>query len=514
MWAGTFVGDGSLMRNISDLRRALALRGQPGCIETVPKRGYLFRADVQEIEHTQQPGRRTIAVLPLRVIGGDDDRLAALADATTEALITKLSSVRECMVHAPRGAIATHSDARAVAIGREFGVECVLDGSIRHHANKIRASVRLLPTAGGPALWAETLEEDCDDPFACEDAISDELAGALALILTSTERKLVARRYTESAAAYQMYLKGRLEWARRSGEGLRRAVEHFRRAINIDPEYALAHSAVASSYALLPMIAPVASATFMPRAKAAAVHALEIDDTLLEARSVLAFVKWHYDWNWRGAEREFRRMLKFAPSDAVACVWYALLLAERGDVHTAIAQARRAQSLDPRSCSIRANVSTVLHFCGRYDEAIDEATHAIETDAGSLRAHLIRGLALEQQNRVTEAVTACETAVAVSHATNPTALGALGHAYARNGSHAAAERVLKQLDDLEPEVTNVAKAVVRLALGDNRHAVRLLLRACDSREFYLVMLAVDRRLDPVRQASEFRVICERVGLGA
>src|SRR5206468_367182 len=148
-------------------------------------------------------------------------------------------------------------------------------------------------------------------------------------------------------------------------------------AIDLDPEYALAYSALASSYALLPMIAPVASASFMPRAKAAAVHALEIDDVLVEARSVLAFVKWHYDWDWRGAERELRRILKFEPEDAVSHVWYALLLAERGESTKAVAQARRAQALDPGSGSIRANVATVLHFCGRLGEAVEEARNAL-----------------------------------------------------------------------------------------------------------------------------------------
>jgi tetratricopeptide (TPR) repeat protein len=298
----------------------------------------------------------------------------------------------------------------------------------------------------------------------------------------------------------------------RSQDGLHRAIDWFRRAIELDSEYAPAYSALANCYGLMPMIAPVASATFMPRAKAAALHALEIDDTLLEARSVLAFVNWHYDWNWKGAERELKRMLKGAPDDAVPRVWYALLLAERGDVGDAIAEARRAQALDPASGGVRANVATVLHFCGRHEEAIDEASNAIAVDAGSLRAHLIRGLALEQRNCGGEASAALETAVAVSRGLNPAALGALGHVCARVGNNGGVDKALRMLDKLPGEVTAFAKALVQIALGNNREALRLLQRAVESREFYLVMLGVDRRLDPIRQRPDFRALVERVGL--
>lgn len=189
-----------------------------------------------------------------------------------------------------------------------------------------------------------------------------------------------------------------------------------------------------------------------------------------------------------------------------------MLLAERREFTKAVAEARRAQCLDPGSGSIRANIAAVLHFCGRYDEAIEEATNAIAADPGSLRAHFILGLALEQQECMVEAVAAFETAVALSRGTNPAALGALGHSYARRGKNDAVERVLRRLDELAPEVTCLAKALVRLALGDSGEALRLLRRACDSREFYLVLLAVDRRLDPLRHVAGFRALLQRVGL--
>jgi tetratricopeptide (TPR) repeat protein len=179
-----------------------------------------------------------------------------------------------------------------------------------------------------------------------------------------------------------------------------------------------------------------------------------------------------------------------------------------------VAEARRAQSLDPASGAIRANVATVLQFCGRHGEAIEEAGRAIAADPGSLRAHFILGLALEQAERLPEALAAFETAVALSHGSNPAALGAWGYASARAGNLRAAERALRTLEGLAPEVTSLAKALVKTALGSHGEALRWLRRACDSREFYLVMLGVDRRLDPLRRREGFRALLERVGLTA
>ena len=509
VWAGTFVGDGSLMRNISALRKVFAEHGGPNYIDTIPRRGYRFNANVR-VESAEKSRRRSVALLPLRLLAGEV-RGVAIGSAVIEATITKLSAVRECAVH-PSGAITRHPDDDPVALGRELRVDFVLDGSIRLEKHKSRVSVRLLSTTDGAVVWAETLEERCDDIFAFEDSISDELAGALALILTNAERKLLVRRYTENGPAYQTYLEGRFHWAMRSQESLYRAINCFRRALDSDPSYALAYSGLACSYALLPMLAPVSSASCMPRAKTAAIQALEIDDTLLEARSVLAFVMWHYDWKWQEAERELRRMLKFEPGDAVSHVWYALLLAERGQFSDAVAQARRAQCLDARSDSIRANVATVLHFCGRYEEAIDEATEAIAANSVSVRAHFILGLAREQQGRMAEAVTAFETAVAVSRGRNPAMLGALGHACARIRNNDAAARALKALDELHPEVASLAKALVRLGMDDHSEALRLIRCACDSKEFGLVTIGVDKRLAPLRQSADFRKLLERVGL--
>jgi serine/threonine-protein kinase len=512
VWPGSFVGDGSLMRNISDLRKVLGrdARGDQ-YIETVPKRGYRFVSPVKELEEDDPLHRRTIAILPLKLLSGSPrDNCIGLGIA--DAVITKLSAIRECIVR-PTTVVSEYlrSQEDPAAIGRQLGVEFVLDGTVRRLGDRMRVTVRLVATARQTPVWAETFEEKFADILSFEESISEELAGALALSLSTEQRKLLTKRYTENAAAYQLYLRGRFHWGKRSQEGLRQAIQHFNRAIEIDAEYPLAYSALASSYALVPMLCPVPSSKFLPKAKAAAITALDIDDTLVEARSALAFVKWHYDWDWEGAKREFQRILKFQPHDPVTRQWYGLLLVEQGEFSAAIAQARKAQSIDPVSVSIRGNLATVLHFAGRYDEAMEEARRTLAMDPGSFRAQWILGLALEQKGDLQEAVKQLEKASQMSRRV-PVALGALGHAYAAAGRADQATRVLKDLMGHVPEVCSYAKSVISLGLGNKNQALEWLDKACDDKEFYVVTLKVDKRFGDLRSSARFRSILQRVRL--
>lgn len=512
VWPGSFVGDGSLMRNISDLRKVLGrdARGDQ-YIETVPKRGYRFVSRVKEFEEDDPLHRRTIAILPFKLLSRSPrDNYIGLGIA--DAVITKLSAIRECIVR-PTTAVSKYlqSQEDATAIARQLGVEFVLDGTVRRLGDRMRVTVRLVATARRTPVWAEAFEEKFADILSFEESISEELAGALALSLSTEQRKLLTKRYTENVAAYQLYLRGRFHWGKRSQEGLRQAIQHFNRAVEIDAEYALAHSALASSYALAPMLAPVPSCKFMPKAKAAALTALDIDDTLIEARSALAFAKWHYDWDWDGAKREFRRILKFQPHDAVTRQWYGLLLVEQGEFSEAIAQARKAQSIDPVSVSIRGNLATVLHFAGRYEEAIEGARRALAMDPGSFRAQWILGLALEQKGDLQEAVKQLEKASHTSRGL-PLALGALGHAYAAAGRADRANRLLKDLMEHVPEVCSFAKSVIHLGLRNTNQALEWLDKACDDKEFYVVLLKVDKRFGDIRSSQRFRSILQRVRL--
>jgi DNA-binding winged helix-turn-helix (wHTH) protein/Flp pilus assembly protein TadD len=510
IWPGSFVGESSLTRNISDLRRVLGgARSGRTVIETVSKRGYRLVLPVKEHQEAEGFARKTIAILPLKVMGrkkaGEDIGLR-IADA----LITKLATVRGCMVR-PTSAVTKYRSAqeKALTVGRRLKAEYVLDGSIKRQAEKMRVTFQLLETKNAALVWAETLEEKSGDGFGLEDSIAEELAGALTLLLGTDQRKLLDKRYTNNSDAYRLHLRGRYHWNLRSEPAIKEAIRFFRKALEIDPEYAPAYSALASSYALLPMLSRSSARQLMPKAKAAAISALDIDATLAEARSALALVKWHYDWDWTGAEREFRRILKFQPDDAVTHQWYAMLLVELGRSSEAIAKAKRAQALDPSS-SIHANAAMVLHLAGRYDAAIEGAREALDLEPNSLRARLSLGLALEQKGLLKEAIETFNQGGGVSGQV-PSHASALGHCYARAGNIREAESALKSLEKASPS-GYLWQALIHLGLGHEGRAVDLLEQAREEKEFEVVLLKVDKRFGPLRANPRFQMILEQVGL--
>jgi len=511
VWPGSFVEENNIQRNICDLRKALhKTASSRQYIETVPKRGYRFAARVEELREEDIPVGKTLVIPPFEVLGGFETNL--IGRAIVEAVTTKLATVREYTVRSLVSAADAYLGRDPLAVGRELQADFVLHGSVQRHSDAVRVTVRLLRTKSGRSVWAETLDETFADPFSLEDSISDEIAGALVLGLNAEQRKLLARRYTESADAYRLYLKGRFHWNRRSEEGLKEAIQCFKRATELDPEYAPGYSGLASSYVLLPMLSAAPASRFMPRAKAAAITALEIDETLAEARAALAFVKWHYLWDWSGAEREFRRILKFQPNHAVTHQWYALFLAESGRFSEAITHARTAQSIEPASLSIRANLATVLLFTGRFDQAIKESKEVLVLDPSFFRAHWVMGLALEQRGELPDAISELERA----HHLCPNigvALGALSHCYGRSGRTKDAQLALRRLAKPQrgqPSFSGVALA--HLGLGHKGEALGAMEMAFNEKEFYIVTLRVDRRLDVLAGSPRYESILKKVGL--
>jgi tetratricopeptide (TPR) repeat protein len=261
---------------------------------------------------------------------------------------------------------------------------------------------------------------------------------------------------------------------------------------------------------MLPMLASVRAKQFMPKARTAAVKAMDLDESLVEARTALAFVKWHYDWDWRRAEREFKIALEFQPDHATTHQWYALLLAETGKLAEGISEANRARDLDPGSASIRANLSAVLYLGNRYQESIDTAQASLALDPESLRAHLMMGLSLEQIGKLDEAIAffgrACRLSREASHS-----LGCLGHAYGAAGRVAEATSVLKNLRRRRPR-RFFEGALVSLGLGNLPETFESIERACEAREFPVVLLRADARFRRLHSTPEFRSILSRIGL--
>lgn len=515
VWPGSFVEEGSVERNISALRKALNGSGTADqYIETLPKRGYRFAAPVRASSEDSTAPKKTIAILPFRVLGQDQSN-SALGLSVADATINKLAGIRGHTV-LPTNAIAPFFQAKTgpASFGRQLGADLVLDGTIQFEQERVRMTVGLLKTNGGGHVWSETFEQPIADGFRFQDSVAEELAGALALLLSNAQRKLLNRQYTQNREAYQLYLKGRYHWGQRSAAGLKVAIACFRLALRLDPEYAPAYSGLANSYVFLPMLTARRMREFMPKARAAAISALEIDDTLAEAGSALAFVRWHYEWDWSGAEREFRRTLKFLPNDALTRQWYALLLAEQGRCSEAMEHMKRAIAADPFDTSLQANLAAILFLAGRHEEAAEQAEGALARDSNSHRAHMTLGMVREQQHRFDEAISELREASRLSPGPS-VSLGALGHALGCAGKIEEATGVLRSLvKAAEIRGCWFALALTHLGLGERDKAVCCLERACDERNFYLVLLKMDPRFAELRGMERFQTIMKRVGLSA
>ncbi len=341
---------------------------------------------------------RSMAVLPFRSLTNDGEYLGL---GMADALITRLG--RTNLLVRSTGAVQKYAapGLDPVAAGRELQVDSVLEGSIQTAGDRLRTTVRLLRVSDGSTLWAGTFDERLTDIFSVQDSISQRVAEALALELTEAQRSLLTRRDTSDSEAYQLYLRGRFFWNKRSRDGFERGVAYFRQAVEKDPAYALAYSGLADSHIGMTFYHYASPHAAMPLARAAALKALEIDDSLAEAHASLAHVKTNYEWDWAEAERLSRKAIALEPEYATAHQWYGIhYLTPMGRLEEAIAETRRAQQLDPLSAVFNAFVGASLYFARRYDEAIEECRKAIDLHPDFGVAHWYLGRAYLQKGRL------------------------------------------------------------------------------------------------------------------
>lgn len=315
---------------------------------------------------------RSLAVLPFKHVSGEGAD-EALELGMADALIARLSHIRQISVRPTRAILKyTERGQDLLDAGRALGVDAVLDGTVQKSDDRVRVTVQLVSVRDGKHLWSETFDEQWTNIFALQDAVSNQVARSLALQITTEEREQIAKRHTRNTEAYEAYLKGRYFWNQRTPEGFKKGIEYFQQAIDIDPIYAQAYAGLADSYALLGVMGGVPGKEVYPKAKAAALKALEIDDTLGEAHASLAVIKFWYEWDFEGAEREFKRAIELNPNHSTAHHWYAFYLATgAGRPEEAIAEIKRAQELDPLSLIISTDVGSIYVYAGRYDEAIE-----------------------------------------------------------------------------------------------------------------------------------------------
>jgi DNA-binding winged helix-turn-helix (wHTH) protein/TolB-like protein/tetratricopeptide (TPR) repeat protein len=453
---------------------------------------------------------KSVAVLPFKplvAVSRDESLEIGIADS----LITRLGGIKGIVVR-PISAVRKYVDLEQdpVAAGRELSVESVLEGSIQKVDDRIRVTVRLLSVPDGKSLWAEKFDNDFTDIFTIQDRVAEQVARSLKLTLTGEEKKLLSKHNTDYTDAYQLYLKGRFTSSTHTEERTRKAIEYFNQAIETDPNYALAYAGLADAYyGLSELYLPPKEA--MPKARAAAMKALEIDESLAEAHTSLALVKTFYEWDWSGAEREYQRAIELNPNYAMAHEWYGWHLALTGRHDESIAEVRRAQQIDPVSIDINWSLGVVFYFARQYDKAIKQLQTTLEMDSTHRLAHFHLGASFFQKGMYEEAVAEFEKEklLAGGHLS-----AALGYTYGVTGRRDEAEEILRGLKERSKRhfVSSNSIALVYTGLGEKDLAFEWLEKAYQERSELMTWLKVDPRLDSLRSESRFTDLMRRVGL--
>jgi TolB-like protein/Flp pilus assembly protein TadD len=469
-----------------------------------------YTASRKQAEPAELPAK-SIAVLPFDNLSRDQEN-AYFAEGIQDEILTRLAKIADLKVISRTSTEKYKSAPENLReIAKQLGVSNILEGSVQKVADKVRVSVQLINAASDAHLWAEIYDRKLTDIFKVESDIAKTIAETLQAKLTGSEEHAISTRPTEDPAAYQLYLKGRFFWGRRSGNNIPKAIEYFKEAIAHDPNYALAYAGLAEAYIILPTYTPANPQEVNPKAKEAALKALEIDDTLSEAHNALAQILF-FDLDFAGAIKESQRAIALNPNYATAHHWYATgPLQSLGRFDEAIAEGARAIDLDPLSPVINVDQGINYILAGRYDEAISQIHKALEIDPEFGFAHSNLGIALELKGNVTSAITEFKRGHQLSG--DPPSLALLGNLYGRTGNLAEAAKVLAELEQLSKQryVPAYAFAVVQVGLGNKAEALRWLEKSYTERSGgEISAIKVDPLLAPLRGDPLFEALVQKV----
>jgi len=456
-----------------------------------------------------------LVVLPFENLSNNPEQ-EFFSDGLTEEMITQLGSLdpeRLGVVARTTAMRYKRTGKSTERIAEELKVDYIVEGSVRREGERVRITAQLIQARDETHLWAETYERELSGVLAIQNEVAQQIAGALALELLPEEREKLARRTQVNPEAYYLYLEGRYHWNNRN---LAKGTEYFQRAIERDPGFALGYAGLANSYVMLgstPYDAlPPKEA--MPKAKAAALKALELDERLAEAHTALAHTLLYYDWDWAGAEREFQRAVELNPSYATARQWYAEYLWVRGRPEESLAQIQLALERDPSSQLVtHFELGRHYYLSREYGQAIARFREWVEMDPGFFLGHFDLGLAYAQAGQPEEAIAAFRRAMELS-GRSPLCLAGLGYAYARAGRADEARQVLAELDVLSKRryVSALYRTAIYTALGEKDQAFAWLERAVEERSTYVVQVNVEPVFDPLRSDPRFRQLLRRMNL--
>lgn len=446
----------------------------------------------------------SIAVLPFADDTADTDA-EYLNDKISESLINSLSKLPQLRV-VPRSLVANYKgkeiDLRKA--GRELNVRAIVTGRVRRHGETISIQADLIDLENVAQIWGQTYDRKLADILIVQDDISRNIFESLRLKLNVEEKKRLD--------VYGLYLKGRNAWNKRTEDGLYQGIDYFQKAIETDPNYAPAYAGLADCYNMLVVYGVQQPKDAFPKAKEAAVKALEMDESLAEAHTSLAFIEFRWDWDRVEAEREFQQAIKYQPSYQPAHQWYSSYLVALERFDEAIAEAKRTQELEPFSLIASSHLGWILYLAGQNDKAIEQCSRILALDQNFFPALRYRGLAYAQKGMYREAISDFQKAVKLSG--SPLMLAILGQAYAAAGKKAEAEKVLGDLRDLQDKlyVSPYTVAGIYAGLGDNNQAFKWLEKAFDERDIWLVNLKVDPVFSKLRSDRRFADLLFRTGL--
>ncbi len=537
----TFVEfDNSLNVAVRKLRDALRDDAEsPRFVETLPRRGFRFLAPVtanaaepalastasialsstaSEVEMVRPvvPAsarqRPAIAVLPFANLSSDPDS-EFFADGVTEEIINALTQIEDLRVVARTSAFffkGRQVDLRTV--GASLNVTTVLEGSVRKSGSRVRIVAQLIDAADGYHLWSERYDRELQDIFEVQDEIARAIAEKLKGTLGIDSRARLVRTGTKDLEAYQLYLKGRFHWNKRSADGLRKALEYFHQAIAKDPKYAIAYVGLADAYNMMSFRNVLAPSVLMPKAKAAAAKALELDAHLAEPQVSLAYAAFTYDRDWSAAAGHFEQALAINPSYVLNHAFYPLYLSSCGRSEESLSVARRALELDPVSPAGSHVLAVQLYLARQFDGALEQCDQTLEMDSNYEAAYAVLGQVHSVNGQLPAAIVDFEKNLALTRR-SPWALALLGYAKARMGERAQALAIIEELATNSENgfVPAPCSALVYTGLEERDQAFEWLEKSCEERNSRLAYLKVEVLWDPLRSDPRFNQLLQRAG---
>jgi eukaryotic-like serine/threonine-protein kinase len=453
----------------------------------------------------------SLAILPFTNTS-DEPNADYLSDGITESLINQLSRSRNLKVMSRNSVFQFKNkqvDARDVA--EKLNVKAVLTGRVTQDNDELQVNIELIDARDNSQIWGERYKRRISDLLTVEKEIAEQISESLQLALNSEEKRRLTKQNTENADAYQLYLRGRYHWNKRTPEAMNRGIEYFKQALEKDPQYALAYAGLADCYALLGEYGKLPVKESAPLAKSAAEKAITIDNSLAEAHTSLAAVH-EYEWNWAEAEKQYRLAIEMNPNYATAHHWYGVYLSSMGRFDEALPELKKALELDPLSLIINTGLGRM--YCGarKYDEAIDQLKTTLEIEPNFAEAHFQLALAYEGKGKYEKAANSFQKAVELFE--DPTMRGWIARERALNGKKDEARKLLDELKILSKQqyVSPYMIAIGYVALGDREQAFQWLEKVYQDKSYYVVWLKVDPIWDSLRTDARFQDILRRVGL--